>query len=271
MTPHGLLSGALLLAGLVCHSAFPAIAYGRQSDDVVQHQYEGSLGKSRIGMTILREGDKIEGGHYFYQRYLVDIPITGTVEDGSRVTLREPGGGTFHLHFVGNGSEGNEPLDFENSIGMEGTWSSADGSRSYPVTLHGTVIRDGEGGRRYGDVTTEDDARFERHVQTFFRAVLNGDKATAVASISYPLDVSFPNGKSRKYENAAQVLAGWNDLFTPAMMALLRQDLPHDMFVHDGMAMLGNGEAWFDARGLAALNVPAASRLSSSSGQGGAN
>jgi len=92
MTPHGLLSGALLLAGLVCHSAFPAIAYGRQSDDVVQHQYEGSLGKSRIGMTIIREGDKIEGGHYFYQRYLVDIPITGTVEDGSRVTLREPGG-----------------------------------------------------------------------------------------------------------------------------------------------------------------------------------
>jgi hypothetical protein len=33
--------------------------------------------------------------------------------------------------------------------------------------------------------------------------------------------------------------------------------LPHDMFVHDGMAMPGNGEAWFDRKDLKVLSVPA--------------
>jgi hypothetical protein len=56
-------------------------------------------------------------------------------------------------------------------------------------------------------------------------------------------------------------LAAWNDFFTPAMIAELQRALPHDMFVHNGMAMIGNGEAWFDAKGLKALNVPPATEV----------
>ena len=33
------------------------------------------------------------------------------------------------------------------------------------------------------------------------------------------------------------------------------------MFVRNGMAMIGNGEAWFDDKGLATLNVPLASEV----------
>jgi hypothetical protein len=36
--------------------------------------------------------------------------------------------------------------------------------------------------------------------------------------------------------------------------------LPHDMFVHEGMAMVGDGEAWFDAKGLAVLNLTSGSQ-----------
>ncbi|MFY9725074.1 MAG: hypothetical protein WAJ87_06240 [Bryobacteraceae bacterium] len=170
--------------------------------------------------------------------------------------MTEPGGGTFHLRFVGNGSEEGRALDFENSIGMDGIWTSADGTRTYPVSLRGTLIRQGaDSGHRYSDVTSGSDAAFEGRVQSCFRAILRGDKTTAVRFISYPLHASFPNRKSRVYRNSAEVLAAWNDLFPPAMVAKLREDLPHDMFVHDGMAMLGNGEAWFDAKGLADLNV----------------
>ncbi len=83
-------------------------------------QYEGHLGDARIGLTVKHEGSKIVGGHYFYQKYLRNIPITGATTN-SQVTLAESGGGTFHLHFVGNGSEKGQPLDFDNSVGMDRT------------------------------------------------------------------------------------------------------------------------------------------------------
>ena len=212
-------------------------------------------------MTVVRDGNRIEGGHYFYQKFLKDIPITGSAER-SLIVLTEPGGGIFHLHFVGNGSAGGRPLDFENSVGMDGTWASADGTRTYTVSLRGTTIHErGWDGHRYSDITKEDDIAFERRVQSLLSAVLRGDKTSAVRFVSYPLLVNFPNHTNKKFRNSAAVLAAWNDLFTPAMMTELQRALPHDMFVHNGMAMIGNGEAWFDDKGLATLNVPPASEV----------
>ena len=57
------------------------------------------------------------------------------------------------------------------------------------------------------------------------------------------------------------MLEQWDTIFTPAFVDEYRQDLPHDMFVHDGMAMLGSGEAWFDGKGLAVVNFPKASPI----------
>ena len=249
------LSAAIQLAALL---ASPSWAFGQENDTFL-HQYEGNMGTSRIGMTVIRQGNQIKGGHYFYQKFLKNISVTGSIE-GSQITLEELGQGTFHLHFVGNGSEGSRPLDFENSIGMDGTWMSVDGARIYPVSLRGTTIRNGaEAGHLYSEVTNETDEAFEKRVQSFFRAVLRGDKATATRFISYPLRANFADGTRKKFRNSPEVLAIWNDLFNPAMMTRLQRALPHEMFVHEGQAMLGNGEAWFDAKGLAVLNVPAAS------------
>lgn len=222
--------------------------------ELVRDRYDGNLGRNRVGITIVRQGDSIRGGHYFYQKYLKDIPLTGGV-DGSNVTLNESTG-TFHLHFVGNGSEHGESLHFENSVGMTGTWTTADGRRSYPVSLPG-MFEIAYNGRRYAQVTDDSDAAFEKHVQACFRAILAPHKSTVVRLISYPLSVNSPNGKSTKFRNSEQVLAAWNSIFTPRLIAELRNDLPHDMFVHNGLAMLGSGEAWFDAKGLAVLNMPA--------------
>ncbi len=228
----------------------------QQKNELVQHQYEGTLGRSRIGLTVTRQGNNIKGGHYFYQKFLRDIPITGSMQ-GSHVTLVEEGGGTFSLNFVGNGSEGGKPLDFENSIGMDGTWTSKDGSRTYAVSLRGTTIREADNRPRYADVTKENDAQFEKRVQSLISAVLHGDKAAAVRLISYPFTVNGSKREHWRLRTSADVLAAWNDFFTPAMTAEFEAALPHDMFVHDGMAMIGNGEAWFDANGLAVLNIPA--------------
>jgi hypothetical protein len=246
-----------LIAGTASFVTFLSFAFGQQAKVIENHQYEGTLGKSRIGMTVIREGNVIKSGHYFYQQFLQDIPIAGSARN-SQVTLTEAGGGTFRLHFRSNGSQGDQLLDFENSVGMNGTWTSGDGSRSYTVSLHGTTISEGEdNGHRYQGVTNESDAAFESRVQSILRAVLRGDKSTTLRFTSFPLRVNFPDRKHKMFRNSEGVISAWNDLFTPALIAKLRTALPHDMFVHEGMAMLGDGEAWFDANGLAVLNIPA--------------
>ncbi|MGA8598178.1 MAG: hypothetical protein WB676_25960 [Bryobacteraceae bacterium] len=217
-------------------------------------QYAGTLGQSRIGMTIEVGMGEAARGHYFYQKYLTDIPLSVSQNAGS-LTLKEQGGGTFHLHFKGNGSEGSEPLYFKNSVGLEGTWTSANGTQTFPVSLAlQTVIPGMEGERRYAYVTKESDAAFETRVQAFYRAVMAGDRAAAAKYVSYPLRV---NGKTQKtLKTPAEFVAAWDTIFIPAYLARLSKDLPHDMFVHEGMAMLGDGDVWFDDKGAAALNVP---------------
>jgi hypothetical protein len=234
----------------------PTPLSGQPQDELVLHQYEGHLGDARIGLTVKRAGNKIVGGHYFYQKYLRDIPITGAAEN-SHITLAESGGGTFHLHFVGNGSEKGQPLDFDNSVGMEGTWIDASARETYPVSLRGTTIGDSaDEAHRYRDVTNQSDEAFEGRVRSLIRAVLRNDKAAAARLMSYPLRVNGPGQLHREFRNSADVLTAWNDLFTPAMIAKLQAAVPHDMFVHEGMAMIGDGGAWFDSKGLAVLNLP---------------
>jgi hypothetical protein len=239
----------LLLPSRLCGAAFV---------DRVEQQYEGTLGQSRIGMTIIREGNAIEGGHYFYQRFLKDIQITGAMDHDSHITLREPEGGVFYLQFTGNGSNGADPLNFENSTGLEGTWVSADGLRSYALSLRETTSGNETAvGRRYDSVTSDDDAIFESRVQSLYRAVLKDDRTAALTFISYPLRANFANGKHKSFETPVEVSGAWDQLFTAAMMAAWKRALPHDMFVRNGMVMIGDGEAWFGAKGLAVLNIPA--------------
>src|SRR5215470_12427109 len=182
------------IAPIVCVLTMAMRVSGAQQEELQRWQYEGNLGESRIGLTLILAGNRIDGGHYFYQKFLRDIPITGSVQ-GSQVTLTEQGGGVFHLHFVGNGRERNQPLTFENSIGMHGTWNNAGGNRNYSVSFRGTTILHGVAdSHRYKSVTNESDVAFEKRVQSLFWAVLKGDKATAVRFISYPLQAALPNG-----------------------------------------------------------------------------
>lgn len=229
-------------------AAIPALAA------VQRLQYTGTLGQSRIGMTLILEAGRARSGHYFYQRYLTDIPLSVGEEPGT-ITLKESSGGVFQLHFKGNGSEGGKPLNFENSVGMEGAWTSANGSQTFPVNLRLTGMMPGPPDqRRYAMITNEPDVSFEKRVQAFYRAVIAGDRAQAARYVSYPLRV---NGKTtRTLRTPAEFIAAWDTIFTPAYLARLRNDLPHDMFMHNGMAMIGDGDAWFDDKGAAALNVP---------------
>lgn len=243
---RSIVCGLGMLVWITAASAAP-------TDGLSTYGLRGTLGPYRIGGELLVENDKVlSAGHYFYASRLTDIPLTGHI-DGETVTLDEPGGGHFALHFVSNGSAAGQALTFYNSVGLAGDWTK-DG-QSLPVKLG---FDSGSNGpppsRRYGDVTDETDARFEAHVQTFLASVLDGDKQTALRWVSYPLRV---NGRpTLTIHGDRDLLAHWDEIFSPRLRAAMKEAIPHEMFVRNGSAMIGDGSIWFDAKGASAINEP---------------
>ncbi len=231
--------------------AGPVAAQTAPPKGVTSMELIGTIGPYRVGANLTNQ-DYVQfvAGHYFYATKLADIPLTGRM-DGESLTLSEPGGGVFRLHLVSNGSAAGQPLNFYNSTALEGTWTS--GKTVLPVKL-GLSYGAPPQGPYYADVTTEPDAAFEARARRFLQGAITGDRAEAAAAVSYPLRV---NGKrATTICTKAALLAHWSAIFTPAFIALLKTDIPHEMFVHENEAMVGNGEVWFDAKGASVLNLP---------------
>lgn len=211
----------------------------------------GKVGAYPVGMQLtVRGGRDVVSGHYFYVRTLIDIPLTSRMENGALI-LQEPGGGVFRLHFVSNTGR-KETLTFDNSTSLAGTWTQ--GARTLPVEL--SLDSEYGGSRRerhYEEVTDEPDAVFEARVGGFLKAVLKGDRATAARFVAYPLLVK-DGVRAGTIRNRAELLARWDKIFTPKFVAKLRTAVPHEMFVRQGSAMVGDGDIWFDAKGAKVIN-----------------
>jgi len=231
--------------------AGPALA---QPGALQTYELSGTVGTHPVGMSLtIRAAAEFNVGHYFYVSQLKDIPLTGS-ETGPNLTLTEPGGGVFKLKLQGNGGVGGDGSNMATSVGAVGTWTQ--GGETLPVKLSmQSGFAGAPNGDLYADVTKAGDLAFEAMVKRFLDAVLGGNKAAAAALVSYPLAV---NGGAHpmSVKSAAQLTADWNVIFTPAMLAQLRTAVPHEMFVHNGQAMVANGAAWFDAEGASAINRP---------------
>jgi hypothetical protein len=232
----------------VNHAAFA------QSENTSSVEYSGTVGEAKVGMTLVLHGNAIGKAHYFYYRYLKDIALTGQ-QSGSDLTLQEANG-TFNLHFVGNGSNGDQPLDFSNSVGLAGNWIG--GGKTLPVklTLEGMSFADANTAHRYGMITNETDGAFEARARGFYFAALKGDSKQAARFVHFPLRVNWSATHHEMIDSAGQLAANWNRIFTPKYLAALRDVVPHDMpVIKSQYAMLGAGLALFTDKGVEVLNA----------------
>jgi hypothetical protein len=233
----------MILAALT--GAVVAIGGAAQAQDVQTWSLSGTVGTHAVGVELtITNNNLFHGGHYFYDNQLKDIPLTGS-ETGATLTLKEPGGGVFHLMLQGG-------ADFGTAKMLTGVWT--EGATTLPVKLSLDSASVGVGTHLYADVTHDSDAVFEARVRKFLSAVLAGNKAEAASAVAYPLAVNGAHPLTVK--TPAQLEADWSQVFTPALIAQLKTAVPHDMFVHNGQAMVANGAAWFGAKGATALNQP---------------
>lgn len=226
---------------------------GAHAADLQQTVYDGTVGNRRIGLILNTDGARVVGGRYYYLRHLVDIPITGE-RKGDIFMLHEPAG-TFALHFVGNGSEHGQALGFNNSVGLEGTWSN--GSKTWPVNLQGGGLTPAAPAQHwYESITDQTDDVFEARTRGFYDAVLKGDREQAARYAHFPLRVNRGANHYELIRSPQQLAAAWPRLFTPDYVAVIRDASPHAMAVVQGYAMLGDGLIYFSDNGAEVLNLP---------------
>ena len=240
------LAGALIL-GVALMLVSTVVSAGERL------QLKGKVGDYPIGLQLsLRDARVVEGGHYYYSKHLTDIPLTGR-SDGEALTLTGGDGGVFRLRFVTKGAAGGV-AGFERFDSLCGTWSRGD--VSLPVELRLDWMRWGVGARLYEDVTAASDAEFEGRVRAFVTAVRRGDGASAATFVSYPMTVNRPDSRSPlAIRTKAELVKRWDVVFTPALLKGMDAATPRDLFVRDGLAMLGEGQIWFDARGAKVVNL----------------
>jgi hypothetical protein len=238
---------------LLISLAFAVVALGQLPDGTCK-VYSGILGQSTgIGMSLFVQSNTIEGA-YFYRKYLTDIPLKGTSGGARDITLQEtdPAGtsqGIFQLHLAEHDPRyaANQPLQGEV---LQGTWISADGTKTYPVKLRLDHSCSKLGGSEYGVAGAEDDTLVERNVQAFYEAVLAGKRADAAKYVSYPCTF-FRDGKRVSVEADAEFLKNYDAIFTKAFVAKIATGTPHHMFANDRGIMIADGAVWFDAQGKA--------------------
>jgi hypothetical protein len=235
--------------------AFSGALSATQVEDAYQLESieaRGTVGAYTVGLNYTVRGHtELVAAHYFYASQLKDIPLTGSVQ-GELVELKGTDGSVFHLRFVGNGSNGTEPLTFYNSVGLSGQWML--GPRTLPVNLRMEHSTNNPGQPLYVDVTSQPDAAFEAMVQAAQKSILAGDRIATAKYIDFPLTANLAH-EHIIIHNAVQLQANWSRIFTPAFLSKLRNDIPHEMFVHEDEAMLGDGELWFDSKGIATVNA----------------
>lgn len=248
MHPNRCLPGLTLGCVLWLAAWHPALA-----EALRRATYDGTLGTQRFGLILDMSGEQVAPSRYYYLRHLTDIPLTGERRDGTFV-MHEPGA-TMTLHFVGNGSEHDQPLDFDNSIGLEGNWS--DGKQTLPVKLQGGgLFAATPKGHWYASITSQTDDVFEARSKGFRDAVVNGDSTQAARYVHFPLRVNHGPDKHEQIRDAKQLAAQWKRIFTPGYVARIANASPHYMAVVQGYAMLGDGLVFFGEQGAEVLNVP---------------
>lgn len=202
------------------------------------HDYKGTLGTSKIGMTIPTDElsqalgrAKTEGIHYYYTRHLKDISLTVKKQDGRDFVLEEkdPQGkliATFQLTFATQDPKkrfvSKEDLVAEVLVG---TWEPADKPGGLPVYLaaESSVWSDPKGGRC--TLGPKSYAHLEERMQAFHKAAVKGDAATLRR------DFKFTAPKSSQWEKE------------------IVEAVPHNVFCNSQGFMLGNGIVWFDGKG----------------------
>lgn len=233
MNMKSLIIIALILLTNLCHAL--DFETGKWYD------FEGTLGKTNIRLSLFLTGKGQVKGNYCYTKYERKIQLSGTL-DGNTISLTELDGGQVKAYLKGI-------VTSDNSDHFDGAWTDSAGLKSLPVKLNLQAICGGTLENRYSDFffTKADD--IESFMKTVKASILRGDKNWIANHIHYPLKTTLDGKTSVTIKNAEQLTANFDRIFHPEFKNNIASLCSCNLFTNYQGAMLGNGQIWMNVIG----------------------
>lgn len=199
--------------------------------------FEGTLGKISIQMSLFRFDDGQLKGNYCYKKYESKIQLIGQIK-GSKIVITELLNGKPNGHFEGK-------IFTDNLDRFEGTWIDISNKKSIEFKLRLNSISGNQFTNHYSNLygSDYDVENFMKHVKV---SILNGDKEWISNHISYPIKTTLYKGKTITIKNKIQLMTYFNQIFHQEFKNKIKTFCVCNMFNNYQGVMLGNGEIWIN-------------------------
>lgn len=199
--------------------------------------FEGTLGKTNIELSLFRfENGQIKG-NYCYRKYDKKIQLTGQIK-GNQLEFTEIIDGKKGATFRGK-------VFTDDRDRFTGTWIDETETRSLDVKLTLASICGNDFDHRYTDFYGTDDET-ERFMKLIKTSILTNDKATVASNISYPINVTIGKQQKFKIKNKQSLIANFDKIFTPKYKEAIRLSRTCNLFCNYQGAMLADGKIWIN-------------------------
>lgn len=195
------------------------------------YDYQGIIGKKMpIQMSIYPLGLDMAGS-YFYESQRKEIRLKGKA-GAKDIVLNE-------YDEIGKNT-GIFKGTMKTVDKIEGTWTSADGKRSYPFTLCSISNLPGVAyGKRYEMATSKSDQEVENYVSKIQSYIMNDNKNQLAKEVIYPIKVKINNSVTI-LQNEEDFIRNYDKVFYPKYKQAMSNAFAKYMFANSKGIMFGS-------------------------------
>lgn len=197
------------------------------------YDFEGTLGKSKINLSIYMLEDNSIVGNYCYNKFDTKISISGQIVN-NEIRLATNDENSPFEEFTGFFKTENVDLYI-------GTWTNANKTLPFSLTLQSSGRTNLY--KRYNDFYGAD-YEVERFMKNVKTAIIKKDKIWLSKHINFPISVAISGKKRTIIKNKTQFIANFDKIFHPDYTNRVKNACTCNMFSNYQGAMIGNGIIW---------------------------
>lgn len=196
--------------------------------------FEGTLGKTGIQLSLFRFDKGQVKGTYCYKKYEEHINLSGYIS-GNKLELTESSNGKTTGYFSGS-------LSTDDADRFEGTWQDPSKTKSIAFKLILTGVKGSDHKNRYNDVMGGSEV-VEAFMKKTKAAIAGADREWLANHTFFPLNCKV-NGKLTQIKGPKQFIEKFDLIFNDAFKQQVAKDCTCNMFSNYRGVMLGNGDIW---------------------------
>ena len=199
--------------------------------------FEGTLGKTSIQLSLYRFDKGELKGNYCYKKYDTKIYLAGQL-NGDKIILTEFLNGKPNGRFEGK-------IFTDSQDRFEGTWTDSSGTKTIEFKLSLMAVCGNDYEHRYTDFYGSD-KDVEKFMKKVKASIANGDKAWIVNHTRYPLKTTLEKNSEITIKTRKQFMECFDQVFYPELRTRIKNLCVCNLFSNYTGIMFGSGQIWIN-------------------------